>query len=195
MSTPLYGLVLVGGKSERMGRDKALLSYDGEQNQLERTASLLNAVCGKTFISLREEQGFELPQDVGAIYDSGEGVSGPLCGILSAMAEYPSADWLVLACDLPHMSVDTLEELIGSYNERPHELTAFRNIRDGLPEPLCAIYPSGKANELLALAEELGTLSPRKLLIAKGAHLIKPDDPRSLNNINTAEEYDAFIRK
>jgi molybdopterin-guanine dinucleotide biosynthesis protein A len=190
MSQEIYGLVLVGGESRRMGSDKALLSYDGKATQLERTAALLQSVCPRVFISQREEQPFPTPEGTEAIYDSVDQARGPLRGILSAMQTHPEAHWLVLACDLPNLSVAALEKLIAEFRAAPApELTAYRSSHDGLPEPLCALYPSGSDAGLLALAQELGKSCPRKLLIIKEAALVEQDDPRSLDNINTAEEF------
>ena len=190
MSTEIYGLVLVGGESRRMGSDKALLSYDGKATQLERTAALLQSVCPRVFISQREEQPFPTPAGSEAIFDSVDEARGPLRGILSAMRAHPDAHWLVLACDLPNLTTATLEKLIAEFNAAATpELTAYKSSHDGLPEPLCAIYPSGSDVGLLELAQELGKSCPRKLLIIKEATLVEQDDPRSLDNINTAEEF------
>ncbi|MGB0259681.1 MAG: molybdenum cofactor guanylyltransferase [Coraliomargarita sp.] len=192
MDIPIYGLLLVGGKSQRMGSDKALLSYDGKQTQLERTSALLQTVCPKVFVSQRAEQAFPTPEGTEAIYDSVEAAKGPLCGILSAMEAHPDAHWLVLACDLPNLTQETLEKLIREFQCKAPQLTAYRSSHDGLPEPLCALYPCGSGTGLLELAQELGKSCPRKLLIVKEAHLVDQDDPRSLDNINTAEEFNAL---
>lgn len=192
MTGNIYGLVLVGGESRRMGRDKALLSYDGAATQLERTTELLQSVCPRVFVSQRAEQPFSIPSGSEAIYDSVEAAHGPLRGILSAMRSHPKAHWLVLACDLPYLGTATLEKLIAAFRAQSSpELTAYRSSHDGLPEPLCAIYPAGCDTGLLTLAKELGKSCPRKLLIVKEARLIDQDAPNSLDNINTAEEYKA----
>lgn len=190
----IYGLVLVGGKSQRMGSDKALLRYGDQGTQLERTSALLNTVCERVFVSQREEQNFACPADTQPIFDSIENIKGPLCGILSALAAQPQAHWLVLACDLPFLNEQTLEKLITTFQTKAPQLTAYQSTHDGLPEPLCAIYPSGSDTDLLMLSQELGKSCPRKLLIIKKARLIQQDDPRSLDNINTAEEY-AHLRQ
>jgi molybdopterin-guanine dinucleotide biosynthesis protein A len=190
MKHPIYGLLLVGGESRRMGRDKALLTYYGETTQLERSASLLQSVCPRTFLSQRRDQDYPTPADTEIIYDSVDAVKGPLCGILSAMRQHPEAHWLVLACDLPYLETATLRKLIHAFEQAPPQLTAYRSAHDGLPEPLCAIYPAGTADPLQALAKKLGKHCPRKLLIVSEAALVDQDDPRSLDNINTAEEYE-----
>ena len=195
MKTSIYGLVLVGGRSHRMGRDKALLAYHGELTQLERTAALLQSVCPKVFISQRAEQTFLAPAGTEAIFDSVDEIKGPLCGILSAIRAYPEAHWLVLACDLPYLQMATLKKLIIEFHKKSPQLTAYRSTHDGLPEPLCAIYPAGSDAGLLDLAKELGKHCPRKLLIVKEAALIEQDNPRSLDNINTAEEYEETLKE
>jgi len=77
MRPQLYGLVLVGGKSERMGHDKALLSFDGKHTQLERAVSLLSKVTDHAFVSLRKEQEFPLPDGANAVFDNFEEIKGP----------------------------------------------------------------------------------------------------------------------
>jgi molybdopterin-guanine dinucleotide biosynthesis protein A len=107
----------------------------------------------------------------------------------------PDAHWLVLACDLPNLTTATLEKLIAAFRSTTSpELTAYQSSHDGLPEPLCAIYPAGSDDGLLSLARELGKSCPRKLLIIKQANLVEQDDPSSLDNINTAEEFKARTR-
>lgn len=194
MSQEIYGLLLVGGESRRMGRDKALLTYGDGRTQLERSVALLQSVCPQVFVSLRPEQNFDLPAGTQAILDNAPEVNGPFCGILSAMRAHPEAHWLVLACDLPFLTTAALEKLIAAFRTQAPELTAYRSSHDGLPEPLCALYPAGAEQGLLALAQEIDKSCPRKLLIIKQARLIGQDDPRSLDNINTAKEYRALTQ-
>jgi len=192
MTREIHGLVLVGGQSRRMGRDKALLRYDGTQTQLERTITTLQAVCPRVFVSQRKEQAYALPLAAEPIYDSMDDVHGPLRGILSAMFAHPDADWLVLACDLPFLQTSTLTKLINHYRVGCGEAPlAYRSSSDGLPEPLCAIYPASLAPVLHRKATEKGKSCPRRLLIQLDAPLLDQDDPRSLDNINTPEAYHA----
>ncbi|WP_337251646.1 molybdenum cofactor guanylyltransferase [Maribacter halichondriae] len=95
----IYGLVLSGGKSSRMGTDKGLIDYHGAP-QREYLYDLLSQVCERTFISLREEQESELPARMQTIIDLNE-FKGPYNGLLSAHKKFPDVAWLVLACDLP----------------------------------------------------------------------------------------------
>jgi molybdenum cofactor guanylyltransferase len=188
MAPPLYGLVLAGGRSTRMQRDKASLSYQG-RNQLERAMELLSSCVTQAFVSVRADQRADgsrarYPQ----VVDTREGL-GPIAGIVAAQAARPDAAWLVLACDLPYLGPDTLSHLI-AHRDPLRMATAYRASHGGLPEPLCAIYEPGSA---AAIAEYVdgGRTCPRKFLIRSDTHLLDQPDPRALDNINTPEEYHA----
>lgn len=191
MKLPIYGLLLVGGKSQRMGQDKALLRYTAV-TQLERGAALLQSVCAQVAISQRREQSYPLPSGTVAVHDQIDDMRGPLCGILSAMRTYPEAHWLVMACDLPHVRRSTLQQLIQYFESAAPQLTAYRSSHDGLPEPLCALYPAGADQALVARAKELGKACPRKLLMLEQARLLTQSEPHSLDNFNTLQEFQSY---
>src|SRR5487761_1810759 len=86
-AAPLYGLVLAGGRSTRMQRDKAALEYAG-RSQLERAVELITPLVERVFVSVRPDQAG----------DPGE-AEGPIAGIIAAQTRHPDAAWLVLACD------------------------------------------------------------------------------------------------
>ena len=87
MKLPIYGLLLVGGKSQRMGQDKALLRYAAE-TQLERGVALLQSVCAQVAISQRPEQDYPRPKGTISIHD--QRIKGPLRNSFSH-AGYPSS--------------------------------------------------------------------------------------------------------
>lgn len=187
---PLYGLLLSGGASKRMQRDKAALDYHGEP-QLLRAWRLLSAVTERAFVSVREDQRedplrAQLPQIVDA-YEA----SSPAAGILTAQDRYPEAAWLVLACDLPLLDAATLERLIEA-RDPAAEATAFRSRFDDLPEPLCAIWEPA-SHALLAQRLRDGKTCPRKALILSNTHLLPPPG-EALDNVNTPQELDAMRR-
>jgi molybdopterin-guanine dinucleotide biosynthesis protein A len=185
---PLYGLVLAGGASSRMGRDKAAIDYHG-RTQLQCAFDLLNSVCERSFISVRADQQSDptrasLPQ----ITDRHENI-GPLAGIGAAFESHPGVAWLVLACDLPFLARETLMHLIDRRN--PSGIaTTYRSAHDGLPEPLCAIWePASREPVLQWIAAD--KRCPRKLLINFEATVIEQPNGRALDNINTPEEFAA----
>ena len=188
---PIYGLVLAGGESRRMGRDKALLRRDGT-SQLARIAALLEKVTDRVFVSTRSEQQGEAERSRFAqIVDRYKDI-GPIAGILSAMDEYPEVDWLVVACDLPNIDVATLRYLLENRSaEQP--FTAFRSSHDGLPEPLCALYLSGSDAIVREFINNDATVCPRKILIRSDTHLIEQPNPVALENINTPEDLESSV--
>ena len=183
---PVYGLVLAGGRSSRMQRDKAALQYHG-RTQLEWAVDLLRPHVERVFVSVRPDQRDDpvrakYPQIVDR-YDN----LGPIAGIVSAQAEHPQVAWLVLACDLPFLDDETLKHLLRE-RRTDCQATAYRSSHDGLPEPLCAIYEP-HSREALADYVASGRQCPRKFLLKGQTHLLEPLHPRALDNINTPEEY------
>ena len=183
---PLHGLVLAGGESKRMGRDKAALSFHG-RSQVDWACELLSRHCERVFVSVRPGQSGDPARAARpVIVDRHEG-AGPIAGIAAAQAEYPEAAWLVVACDLPFLGDATLEALIAGRGTAP--VTAFRSTHDGLPEPLCAIYePVTRAGIEAAIAG--GKHCPRKFILQSGAPLLEQPDPAALDNVNTPDDFD-----
>jgi len=183
---PLFGLVLAGGASSRMQRDKAMLDYHGLP-QLDWAFQMLLRHCERAFVSVRAQHAGEptrarFPQVVDAWTDL-----GPIAGIASAQATHPDVAWLVLACDLPFVGDATLRHLVSRRNPAI-AVTAYRSASDGLPEPLCAIYePASRAAVLEYIAE--GGRCPRRFLAGLRVPLIEQRDPAWLDNVNTPEEF------
>lgn len=187
---PVYGLVLTGGRSTRMQRDKATLTYSG-QTQLERAMALLHPRVERAFVSVRPGQDDPIRARFEQIVDINEGL-GPIAGIMAAQARYPQVAWLVLACDLPFLDEATLDLLL-SARDPAHQATAFRSSHpnpkhNGLPEPLCTIYEPSSREAIIAHVTS-GRDCPRKFLINGDTKLIEQPNPRALDNVNTPEEY------
>lgn len=191
-TAPLYGLVLAGGRSTRMQRDKAALEYAG-RSQLERAVELISPLVDRVFVSVRLEQtGDPLRARFAQIVDSGE-VTGPIAGVIAAQEKHPQAAWLVLACDLPLLDRQTLEHLLRSRQPR-RQATAYRSSHDGLPEPLCAIYEPSSREAIRAYVAG-GRDCPRKFLINADTALIDQPDPGALDNVNTPPEYGSALHR
>ena len=188
---PVFGLVLAGGLSSRMQRDKATLEYRGKR-QLERAVELAAEYLPEVFVSVRTAQTADPSRArYPLIVDSVPG-EGPIVGIRSALAARPDVAWLVLACDLPFLSRAALSQLLAE-RDPTASATAFRSAHDGLPEPLCAIWEPKSAAELAAYQAVDGRC-PRKFLMRHGAKIIEPSDRRALDNINTPDEYREALR-
>jgi molybdenum cofactor guanylyltransferase len=186
----VYGLVLTGGQSTRMRRDKATLTYHG-RTQLEWAMDLLKSHLDKAFVSVRPGQNDPVRALFEQIVDTRNGL-GPIAGIMAAQARYPDVAWLVLACDLPFLDDSILRYLLAQ-RDPTRPATAFRSRNpnpkhDGLPEPLCTIYEPSSREAILAHVAS-GKDCPRKFLINAGTKLLDQPNAHALDNVNTPEEY------
>lgn len=195
-STPLAGLVLAGGRSSRMGRDKASLLHPDGRSLVRRACDLLReAGCGIVAVSLRHDQ--EMPDSLGdfegleIVRDPAGASVGPVAGIVSGMRLRPDADWLILACDLPRMDLVTLAALVDGKKDG-EKFLAYRSEFDGLPEPLCTLYCS-ESLPILEKAMAADFRCPRKILILGNCRLLEPVTNRALDNANTPEEWATAI--
>ena len=181
----LYGLILAGGASRRMQRDKAALEFQGRQ-QLHRAFELAEGFCERVFVSVRADQLADpMRSSFPTIVDCQTGL-GPIAGIAAAQMSHPEVAWLVLACDLPFLNATTLDFLL-TRRDPDRFATAYLSSHDGLPEPLCAIWEPASRMAVEAWIAS-GKQCPRKLLINSDTNLLVQPDPRALDNVNTPEE-------
>ncbi len=184
------GLLLVGGKSQRMGEDKSQLVYQQEP-QWKIAVDLLAPYCQEVFISCNEQQSAQFEEHP-LIVDKYLGL-GPIGGILSAFQHDPDAAWLVIAVDLPLLSSQTLHQLIDQ-RDSSTLATCFQVPDKKFPEPLITIWEP-RAYPIMLQYLSLGYSCPRKVLINEPCKVISPLTAEALENINTPEEKEAVIKK
>ena len=169
-----------------MGKDKAQLSYHGLPHS-HHLYKLLQGICDKVFLSIREDQKAQYEEDFDLIVDQDE-FRGPFNGLLSAHNKFQDVAWLVVACDLPLVDHASLKQLIDE-RDNSQSATAFATRDSGLPEPLIAIWESDTLEEAKSYLSESDGSCPRKFLINSETKLIHPDDDKVLLNANVEEEY------
>jgi molybdopterin-guanine dinucleotide biosynthesis protein A len=154
-------VLLAGGESRRMGRDKATLQWRGRplwEWQIEKLHALRPE---KIFVSARSELSW-CPADAELILDAPP-ARGPLSGLAAALAATETDHLLVLAIDMPFMTTEQLRLLCNLVTDDIGVLPMI----DGNAEPLAAIYPK-KAGAIFseALQSEKFSLQPivRKLI-------------------------------
>ncbi|MEQ9405704.1 MAG: NTP transferase domain-containing protein [Cyclobacteriaceae bacterium] len=181
----LYGLILMGGQSSRMGTDKSSLVYHG-QPHAEFMFELVKSILPNTFVSVRTDQEVLFTDQI--IPDNFP-TKGPINGILSAMTKHPDKAWLVLAVDLPFVSEQTIRQLIAARNSAK-KATAFATRESGLPEPLVAIWEPGSQDALREHHLIEDKRCPRKFLFNSDIELVFPKEDKELFNANHPEEYE-----
>jgi molybdenum cofactor guanylyltransferase len=178
----LYGLVLAGGKSTRMGKDKSLISYHGEP-QREFLFKLLSAFCSKVYTSCRTE--LDVPSHLNPLTDRYH-VGGPLNGILSAFSFASDKAWIAIAVDMPNVDYDAIKLLVAN-RDREKVATCFFNPQDNLPEPLITLWEPSAFPLILEFIED-GDSSPRSFLARSPVHQINADTGRLFLNINYPDQ-------
>ncbi|SHM72000.1 Molybdopterin-guanine dinucleotide biosynthesis protein A [Cyclobacterium lianum] len=187
--TDVIGLVLIGGKSSRMGRDKYDLSYHGK-SQKDYMMDLLGPYCEEVFLSCNPDQAAELEQAYPLVVDSVLDL-GPFGGLLSAFRNKPDKAWLSVACDLPFLTGKTVQHLLE--NRNPSKLaTAFLDPNGEFPEPLITIWEP-RAYPVLFRFLSQGYSCPRKVLINSDIELLQAPDPSEFRNVNYPEEHQAAL--
>jgi len=185
IETPVYGCVLIGGKSRRMGMPKHLLETSGV-TWIEQTVALLRAACERVAIV----GGGRVPlglSNVVRLSDSPD-ADGPMAGVLAAMRWAPHVSWLVAACDLPNLSAEALAWLHSTRS--PGVWATLPRLPDDKGvEPLLAHYDFRAGGLLEGLAAE-GRFSLSDLV--EHPKVTSPRPPAGLlsawTNVNSPED-------
>jgi molybdopterin-guanine dinucleotide biosynthesis protein A len=183
--TPVWGCVLIGGRSSRMGRPKHLLKDQMGKTWLENTITTLHPLVDGIVVS----GGGKLPETVTALrIPDIPGVVGPLTGILAAGRWQPLVSWLLVACDMPHVSAEAVGWLLD--DRRPGcwgRVPKFAG-NDRL-EPLLAWYDF---RSIHLFEEQLYTGNMRIGEAAGDIRIDHPTIPEALcsawENVNTPEQ-------
>ena len=185
----IEGFILAGGASRRMGSDKALLRLGGQTfvqriaKELLRFSSKVNVV-GRT----RDDLGLDLPT-IPDIYEKWGALGGLHAALTACRTEWAA----IVACDLPFVTAELVARLFG-LREGFDAVVPVQ--RDGIPQPLCAVY---KASECLGKAEFLikaGERRPAALLQSVRTRWVTFEELQDLrdaelffDNINSPEDY------
>ncbi len=183
--TKVTGCVLIGGRSARMGTPKHLIRDSG-RTWLARTLALMRRVTADVVVA---GQG-EIPADAGRVTQLPDvrEAQGPIAGILAALRWCPRSSFLVTACDLPELSLESLQWLLS--NRRPGVWATLPRLSGSEhPEPLLAHYDF-RARFLLESLVRQGDFSPSG--IARFDCVESPAPPsgiqRAWRNVNRPED-------
>lgn len=181
MPTSTKALILLGGKSRRMGTEKAFLTFENE-TLLDRTLATVRAHMPDVSLSIAfgEDRSFELP----TIRDLRED-PGPLGALEAAFQSDPESAWFVVACDLPLLDADTVKHLLQTAAPSA-KASCYQNRLDGRAEPLCTLYQPTAMPELERyLAED--RRCARKFLESLQPATFPLPHPLALDNANRPE--------
>ncbi|WP_185152829.1 NTP transferase domain-containing protein [Fulvivirga aurantia] len=177
----IYGLVLSGGMSARMGKRKGALTYYNKPQE-EHLYELLQQSLSKVYISTKDSLG---PKNLPLITDHFK-INSPLNGILSAFKKHPNVAWLVVACDMPLITSKEIDELV-SFRDIHKMATCFLST-DNKPHPLFSIYEP-KAFPLL-LKQSKNNPSPRHFLMTQAVKTVDKKDKDFLLSVDEPSQFE-----
>ena len=179
----IKGLVLAGGHSTRMGRDKGGIVVHEGLPQREYLFRELSQICAAVYTSCRTDQ--RLPPSLQPIADAFN-VGSPLNGILSAFKRFPDTAWLAVAVDMPNVNSDVFR-LLASHRNPDKVATCFYNDETKLPEPLLTIWEPAAYPPLLSFVKA-GNKSPRDFLSVNDVTMVHTADTSIFYNMNTPDD-------
>ncbi|MCL4122055.1 UNVERIFIED_CONTAM: hypothetical protein GTU68_043767 [Idotea baltica] len=183
------GLILAGGRSTRMGEDKAAINYHGV-NQVDFLQDKFKSLGIDSYVSCREEQSDQYTDN--AIKDVFLDM-GPFGAILSAFKKSPNSAWMVLACDLPLLTEKHIQLLLDN-RDQSKIATCFHNPETGWPDPLFTLWEPKAYARLLAFMS-LGYNCPRKVLINSDVNIIHADNTDFLMNANSPSDKEEIKKR
>jgi molybdopterin-guanine dinucleotide biosynthesis protein A len=177
------GWVLVGGRSIRMGRDKAWVEIDGRPLALVAAAALERSCASVSLVGDPVRYGaLGMP----VIADRFAG-SGPLSGIEAALAATCS-DWnVIVACDMPSLDAQLLDSLIASAADDG----VVPRYPDGSVEPLCAVYHR-RCHRAAEEALERGMRRLTDFLAQLTIRYFPVTDDQAFRNLNTPADVERY---
>ena len=183
--------VLAGGRSSRMGSDKALLALGGE-TLLQRAITTASAACREVYICGARS----LYGALGEVIEDAEPGRGPLSGIQAALHATQTDLNLILSVDLPLMTAEFLEWLLQQARSGGQSITAPE--AQGQLQPLCAVYHRGVAgivDEALRNRDfkvtRLFQRTPTRI-IGEREICAAGFEPSVFTNVNTPGEYESL---
>jgi len=182
-------IILAGGKSSRMGRDKSLLATN-DLPLIGKIASQLKDHFPEIIIGANDMEKYRFLH-LPVIPDLEEG-KGPLMGIYSTLLRSQHEINFVVACDIPDLDIQYVQELIRQAQDHQIVIPTWS---DGKLEPLFAVYRKSVLNEIRNILDT-GQRKIRLLFESVDVkYLPLPDEGKWYRNLNTMDDYRNYIKQ
>jgi len=183
----LTGLIVCGGLSSRMGRDKSRIDWHGVE-QRYFLYRVMEALCKKVLISCNATQANDIESGYNYIVDDEKFYNiGPMAALLTAFNKYPGESFLIIGCDYPFITKEDMFQLINSRNENDAAVSFF-NETTGFYEPLLAVYEN-KIGKLLFENFDRQQYSLQRILKISNAGKIVPSELKTIKSVDSPEDY------
>lgn len=186
---PLWGGILIGGSSRRMGTPKQVLTLAGMALAEIAAAAIAPHVAGIAVLGAGEAPA-SLADRV-RLADAPD-ARGPLAGMLAAMRWQPGAAWLMIACDLPLVTPTAAAWLVSE--RAPGRWAVIPRVSTAGVEPLFAVYEPQARGILEKIARD-GLATPRLVAEHPRCAVVCPPEQLALawSNANSPEDLARLI--
>ena len=180
-------VIFAGGKSSRMGKDKALLPFANYPTLTEFQQDKLSTLFDEVYVSAKENK-FDF--DCRVIQDNYK-ENSPLVGLISIFESLKAEEIFILSVDAPFVSKETIEKLL-EHNARRFDVIVAQS-PNGV-QPLCGLYK----RSILPLAyAQLEKENHRLGDLLRLAHtlFVAFDEDAPFTNLNRPEEYQQALKR
>ena len=175
----ITGIIIAGGKSSRMGTDKAFVNYNNK-TLIEYAVSVINPVVDTIIISSNKPnkiKGFKVVSD---IYKN----IGPVAGLYSCLKVTQTEANIIIPCDTPKLTTVLYKQLLTEYQKQKNIVAVVPRLPDGKIEPLIGVYSKSILFEI-ENSIAVGDYKLVNLLSKINTKYIDITDIEQFKNINT----------
>lgn len=206
MYNDITGIILSGGKSKRMGVNKAMLMI-GDETLIERTAKLMSDLFRKILLITNTPQEYKF-LGLKTFEDIYKDV-GPLAGIHSGLTNSTTEKNFIIACDMPFINKELVEFIINYKTDKPLTIPKA----GGVTQQLCGVFSKSILYEIENMIQESASVSSEKanhkIIGYKVRHLFQRVDTEIIDveakfdkykngmflNINRKEDFEEAIKR
>ena len=178
----LSAVILAGGKSSRMGRDKALLPFKEFNSLAQYQYNRLSKLFDRVYISAKSSKfDFEAP----LIIDNATTISSPMVALEAILSYIKDDTVFIIGVDMPFVSEATIKKMIDFYNSSDIEIAVAKCEK---LEPLCAIYSTSLIDRVRDLIHQ-NNHRLQTLIEQSKIKRVKIDDIDEFLNLNRVSDY------
>lgn len=178
-------VIFAGGKSSRMGEDKALLPFSGFATLTEYQYSRLSKLFKNVYISTKEKEKFNFNANFILDQTSHNNTYAPTAGFIAALQTLKTQTIFVISVDSPFITIHEIEQLLKA-DQNNYDATIAQTAA-GI-QPMCGIYHSSLLNSFLEMQEN-NTHKLGYLLKNSNTHYVKFQNEKAFLNLNLPHEY------
>ena len=184
-------VIFAGGKSSRMGEDKALLPFGSSPTLTQFQLQNLQKLFSSVYISCKDKDKFDFKADfiedikTDILNQGGQTIFAPTTGFVAIFKELKVESFFAISVDTPFISKNEIEKIIE--NDNPHAEATIASLACGI-QPMCGIYHRSLENKFIQMLKQdnhkLGFL-----LKNSNTTYVNFEDEKPFLNLNNPQEY------